>query len=106
MLICATATLTRLTGFDGYDEEQNYLFYYQQDIGGSLGTPLAFRRQKTAQIRTNLFGSYEEMHVQQRTAPLVQLCSQRISNLPRPCPGPNCIPGITARDLWSGAFFV
>jgi hypothetical protein len=58
--------------FGGYNNAPNYLCYYQQDIGGSLSMPLAFR--KPAQSKTQLFGSYEEMHVQQRTAPLV-LCA-------------------------------
>jgi hypothetical protein len=58
--------------FGRYNGQENNLYYYHQDIGGSLGMPLAFNRQKGAQIRTRFFGSYEEMLVQQRTAPLVE----------------------------------
>jgi hypothetical protein len=57
--------------FGRYNGEENNLYYYQQDIGGSLGMPFIFGRQKAIQSRTQFFGSYEEMHVQQRTAPLV-----------------------------------
>ena len=57
--------------FGGFNNVPNYLYYYQQDIGGSLGMPLAFRNRKPARSKTQLFGSYEELHVQQRTAPLV-----------------------------------
>jgi len=57
--------------FGRYNGEENTLYYYQQDIGGSLGMPFIFGRQKAIQSRTQFFGSYEEMHVQQRTAPLV-----------------------------------
>ena len=57
--------------FGRYIRTENNLYYYQQDIGGSLGMPLIFRRQKATPSRTQFFGSYEEMHVQQRTAPLV-----------------------------------
>lgn len=57
--------------FGRYNGEENNLYYYQQDIGGSLGMPLIFGRQKAMRSRTQFFGSYEEMHVQQRTAPLV-----------------------------------
>jgi hypothetical protein len=53
--------------FGGYNNAPNYFYYYQQDIGGSLSMPLVFR--KPAEARTHFFGSYEEMHVQQRTAP-------------------------------------
>jgi len=57
--------------FGRYIGQENNLYYYQQDIGGSLGMPLIFGRQRGIQSRTQFFGSYEEMHVQQRTAPLV-----------------------------------
>lgn len=57
--------------FGGYNNTPNYLYFYQQDIGGSLGMPLVFRNRKPTQSKTQLFGSYEEMRVQQRTAPLV-----------------------------------
>ncbi|MGA2050380.1 MAG: carboxypeptidase regulatory-like domain-containing protein [Terracidiphilus sp.] len=57
--------------FGRYLGEENNLYYYQQDIGGSLGMPLIFGRQRAIPSRTQFFGSYEEMHVQQRTAPLV-----------------------------------
>ena len=58
--------------FGRYNGEENNLYYYQQDVGGALGMPLAFLSQKKTSSRTNFFGSYEEMHVQQRTAPLVE----------------------------------
>jgi len=58
--------------FGGYNNDKNSLFYYQQDVGGSLAMPLTFWNPKQVQSRTQLFGSYEEMHVQQRTAPLVE----------------------------------
>jgi hypothetical protein len=57
--------------FGRYIGQENNLYYYQQDVGGSLGMPLIFGRQKGTQSRTQFYGSYEEMHVQQRTAPLV-----------------------------------
>ncbi len=57
--------------FGGYNENANGLYYYQQDVGGTLGMPLPFWNKKPSQKRTQFFGSYEEMHVQQRTAPLV-----------------------------------
>jgi hypothetical protein len=57
--------------FGRYNGEQNNLYYYQQDIGGTLAMPLIFGKQKPTIKRTRFFGSYEEMHVQQRTAPLV-----------------------------------
>jgi hypothetical protein len=57
--------------FGRYNGQENNLYYYQQDVGGSLGMPLIFGRKKAIQSRTQFFGSYEEMHVQQRTAPLV-----------------------------------
>ena len=58
--------------FGGYNGGENNLYYYQQDIGGSLGMPLIFRHRDSTQSRTLFFGSYEEIHVQQRTAPLVE----------------------------------
>ncbi len=58
--------------FGKHNGFENDTYYYQQDVGGSLGMPLIFRHQTMTQSRTQLFGSYEEMHVQQRTAPLVQ----------------------------------
>lgn len=72
--------------FGGYTGWQNQLYYYQQDVGGSLGIPLIFRSQKPTQARTQLFGSYEEMHVQQRTAPLVEYIpnGQLIVDAPAP----------------------
>ncbi len=104
--------------FGGYNEVPNYLYYYQQDIGGSLGMPLIFGRQKPTQARTQFFGSYEEMHVQQRTAPLVLYIPNNqwlleapaaVQNAflaffgssipPAPCTGPSCTgpsgPGLT-----------
>jgi hypothetical protein len=47
-------------------------FYDQKDVGGSLGMPLSFKLRPWTQSRTQCFGSYEEMHVRQRTAPLIQ----------------------------------
>jgi hypothetical protein len=72
--------------FGGYNRNENSLYYYQQDIGGTLGMPLAFRSGKQTESRTQFFGSYEEMHVQQRTAPLVQYAPnyQIILNAPAP----------------------
>ena len=74
--------------FSGYNNNGNgnYLYYYQQDVGGSLGLPLIFGSQKLTQSRTQLFGSYEELHVQQRTAPLVQYVpnAQLILSAPAP----------------------
>ena len=72
--------------FGRYNGNQNSLYYYQQDLGGSLGMPLTFWTRKRAQSRTQLFGSYEEMHVQQRTAPLVEYLpnAQLIFNAPAP----------------------
>ena len=66
--------------------DKNSLYYYQQDVGGSLGGPLKFWTPKAVQSRTQLFGSYEEMHVQQRTAVLVEYApnGQLISNAPAP----------------------
>ena len=57
--------------FGGYNLNGtgSYLYYYQQDVGGSLSMPIVFGNQNRADSRTQLFGSYEEMHVQQRTAP-------------------------------------
>ena len=57
--------------FGRYNGEENNLYYYQQDIGGTLGMPLSLRKQKPPRVRTRFFASYEEMHVQQRAAPLV-----------------------------------
>jgi len=72
--------------FGGYNGIPNYFYYYQQDIGGSLGMPLAFKSKDPAQVNTHLFASYEEMHVQQRTAPLVQYIpnSQWVLEAPLP----------------------
>jgi hypothetical protein len=72
--------------FGRYNGIQNSLYYYQQDVGGALGMPLAFWNQKQTPSRTQLFGSYEEMHVQQRTAPLVEYAPayQLIQNAPAP----------------------
>jgi hypothetical protein len=72
--------------FGGYNRQESNLFYYQQDVGGTLGMPLIFRKQKPTQSRTHFFGSYEEMHVRQRTAPLVQYVpkSDLILNAPAP----------------------
>jgi len=63
--------------FGGYNQTTASLplqsfFYDQKDVGGSLGMPLIFKRQQSAESRTQWFGSYEEMHVRQRTAPLIQ----------------------------------
>jgi hypothetical protein len=104
--------------FGGYNRIPNYLYYYQQDIGGSLGMPLIFGNRKMAHAGTQMFGSYEEMHVQQRTAPLVLyipdnqwllkapdpvqkpfLAFWGTSIPPGPCTGPSCPgpagPGLT-----------
>ncbi len=72
--------------FGGYNRIGNYSYYYQQDIGGTLSMPLTFGEQKQAQIASHFFGSYEELHVQQRTAPLVQYIPnpQLISKAPVP----------------------
>jgi hypothetical protein len=72
--------------FGRYNGIQNSLYYYQQDVGGALGMPLAFWNPKQTPSRTQLFGSYEEMHVQQRTAPLVEYAPayQLIQNAPVP----------------------
>ena len=72
--------------FGRYDGEENNLYYHQQDIGGSLGMPLLFGRKKTIQSLTQLFGSYEEMHVQQRTAPLVLYMPSNLWILEAPAP--------------------
>jgi hypothetical protein len=70
--------------FGGYNGNANGLYYYQQDVGGTLGMPLTFWNRKQIQDRTQFFGSYEEMHVQQRTAPLVEYAPsyQLILNAP------------------------
>jgi hypothetical protein len=47
--------------FGGYNRNENSLYSYQQDIGGTLGMPLAFWSREQTQSRTQLFGSYEEM---------------------------------------------
>jgi hypothetical protein len=70
----------------GFYGNKNSLYYYQQDVGGSLGMPLTFWTPKRAQSRTQLFASYEEMHVRQRTAPLVEYAPnfQLMLNAPAP----------------------
>jgi hypothetical protein len=72
--------------FGKYNGVVNDLYYYQQDVGGALGMPLTFWDPKQTPSRTQLFGSYEEMHVQQRTAPLVEYAPdyQLIQNAPAP----------------------
>jgi hypothetical protein len=75
--------------FGKYYGTENSLYYYQQDVGGSLGMPLIFGNRKSAQARTQLFGSYEEMHVQQRTAPLVLYSPNNQWALQAPAPVQN-----------------
>ena len=58
--------------FGRYTGAGDYSYFYQQDIGGTLGTPLLFWKHASLRNNTRLFGSYEELHVQQRAAPLVQ----------------------------------
>ena len=58
--------------FGGYNQEKNSLFYYQQVVGGSVAMPLNVWNPKQRKSPAEIFGSYEEMHVQQRTAPLVE----------------------------------
>jgi hypothetical protein len=72
--------------FSGYEHLQANDYYYQQDVGGTLSLPLTFWNTRSAQSRTSLFGSYEEMHVQQRTAPLVQYIpdGQLLQDAPAP----------------------
>jgi hypothetical protein len=72
--------------FGGYNRQESNLFYYQQDVGGTLGKPLIVGKQKPTQSRMHFFGSYEEMHVRQRTAPLVQYVpkSDLITKAPAP----------------------
>ena len=48
------------------------VYFYQQDIGGTLSVPLDISKISKERNRTFFFGSYEELHVLQPTAPLVQ----------------------------------
>jgi hypothetical protein len=58
--------------FTGYYGTAKRSPYDQKDVGGSLAMPFLFWRQSPTQSRTQLFGSYEENSVRQRTAPLIQ----------------------------------
>jgi hypothetical protein len=72
--------------FGGYEGGKASNYYYQQDVGGSFGMPLIFGNHRPAQARTQLFASYEEMHVRQRTAPLVQYVPNSQLFLQAPAP--------------------
>ena len=54
--------------FDAHDWfGQNTSYYHQQDIGGTLTAPLdLWRSAARSRSRTFLFGTYEDLHVQQR----------------------------------------
>jgi len=54
-------------GYLGNDD-----YYYQQDVGGSLSMPLTLKPWKPSQRQMYFFGSYEEVHVQQREPLLTQ----------------------------------
>jgi hypothetical protein len=58
--------------FGGYTHGNPYSYFYQQDIGSALSMPLLFWKHSAGRDLTRVFGSYEELHVRQRTAPLVQ----------------------------------
>jgi TonB dependent receptor len=58
--------------FRGYNRTDSPLFFAQKDAGGSLGMPVPFRLREPTQTPTHLFGSYEQLHVRQRMAPLIQ----------------------------------
>ena len=58
--------------FRGYNRNGSPLYFNQKDAGGSLGMPLPFRLRETTQSSTHLFGSYEQLRVRERTAPVIQ----------------------------------
>jgi hypothetical protein len=58
--------------FAGFNGLSRGVYFYQQDVGGTLSLPLDLPAVHTERNRTFFFGSYEELHVLQPTAPLVQ----------------------------------
>lgn len=70
--------------FGGYNRGYAPPYFAQRDAGGSLGTPLVFNSHQAVQNQAHLFGSYEEVRVRQRTAPLIQYAPSGWSILQAP----------------------
>ena len=72
--------------FAGYNGIGRGVYFYQQDIGGTLSIPLVLHSLHPARNRTFFFGSYEELRVLQPTAPLLQYVpdSSLDQGLPQP----------------------
>ncbi len=58
--------------FGGYTGLGAAAYYHQQDIGGSLSLPLVFSPKGRGKPLANFFGSYEELHADQRTPPVFE----------------------------------
>jgi hypothetical protein len=58
--------------FAGYTGIRASAYYHQQDIGGSLSLPIVFSPKARGEPLANFFGSYEELHAEQRTPPVFE----------------------------------
>lgn len=58
--------------FSGYTDTSAAPYYHQQDIGGSLSLPLVLNPKARGEPLANFFGSYEELHADQRTPPVIE----------------------------------
>lgn len=58
--------------FGGYTNTSATAYYHQQDIGGSLSLPLVLSHMGQRKPLANFFGSYENLHAEQRTPPMIE----------------------------------
>lgn len=70
--------------FAGFNQRAGHTYFYQQDVGGTLSTPIILPFVRKAPDKPFFFGSYEELHVLQPMAPMVQYVPD--SNLRKDAP--------------------